>query len=138
MFIYYYGKSPRRESSLIVIGACFSVAAQILTVIIVSNRERKRTLTNAFFPITLNFLVILLLSNLLFIIGVNSNKSAIRCEIIALLLHYLLLTTAFWCFVFIALIYELITNEHLRMKRVLIFVLTYSCPAVYVVVSPIF
>lgn len=137
MFIYYYGKSPRQvsSSSLIVIGACFAMAAQILTVIIVTLRNRRlRTFTNAFFPCTMNFLLTLLLSNLLFIIGVNSNKSAIRCEIIAHSLHYLFLTTSVWCFVFIVLIYELITKEHLRLKMFSIFILTYLCPAIYVLV----
>lgn len=139
MFIYYYGKSPQKiqESSLIVVGACFAFAAQILTVITTSLRHFKgqRTFTNVFFPITMNFLLLLLLSNLLFIIGVNSNKSAIRCEIIAVLLHYLMLTTSCSCFTFLAIIYELLTNENMRLKKVYIFLLTYFCPAVYVVVS---
>lgn len=139
MFIYYYGKSSHSWQDLgrriIVIGACFAVGAQILTVIIVSLRNRRLRKSNAFFPITMNLLVMLFLSNLLFIIGVHSNRNAVRCEIIALLLHYLFLTTSVWCFVFIAIIYDLIINEYLRLKMRFILLLAYVTPAIYVMVS---
>lgn len=139
MFIYYYGKSPQSWQDLgrriIVIGACFAVGAQILTVIIVTLRNRRLRKSNAFFPITMNLLVMLFLSNLLFIIGVHSNRNAIRCEIIALLLHYLFLTTSVWCFVFISIIYDLIINEYLRLKMRFILLLAYVTPALYVMVK---
>lgn len=138
MFIYYYGKQPHSWQDLgrriIVIGACFAVGAQILTVIIVSLRNRRLRKSNAFFPITMNLLVMLFLSNLLFIVGVHSNKNALRCEIIALLLHYLFLTTSVWCFVFIAIIYDLIINEYLRLKMRFILLLAYTTPGIYVMV----
>ena len=111
MFIYYYGKSPRSWQDLgrriVIIGACFAIGAQILTIILVTLRNRRLRKSNAFFPITMNLLIMLFLSNLLFIIGVHSNKNPLRCEMIALILHYLYLTTSVWCFVFIAIIYDL-------------------------------
>lgn len=138
MFIYYYGKSPRSWQDLgrriVIIGSCFAVGAQILTIIIVSLRNRRLRKSNAFFPITLNLLVMLFLSNLLFIVGVHSNKNALRCHIIALFLHYLYLTTSVWCFIFIAIIYDLIINEYLRLKMRFILLIAYVGPAIYVMV----
>lgn len=139
MFIYYYGKSPRSWQDLgrriMIIGACFAIGAQILTIILVLLRNRRLRKSNAFFPITMNLLTMLFLSNLLFIIGVHSVKNALRCEMIALLLHYLYLTTAFWCFIFISIIYDLIINEFLRLKMRFIFLIAYVGPVVYVMVS---
>lgn len=139
MFIYYYGKNVKSWKDLggniVIIGAGFSIFAQILTIILVSLRNRRMRKNNAFFPITMNLLVMLFLSNLLFIIGVQSNKNAIRCEIIALLLHYLYLTTSVWCFVFIFIIYDLIINESLRLKMRFILLMAYAGPAVYVMFS---
>lgn len=126
--------------------------AQILTIILVSLRS-SRMRNNAFFPITMNLLVrtvlslscllsktvesfqvMLFLSNLLFIVGVQSNKNALRCEVIALLLHYLYLTTSVWCFIFIFIIYDLIINESLRLKMRFILLIAYAIPAIYVLV----
>jgi hypothetical protein len=142
MFIYYYGKSPRSWQDLgrriVIIGACFAIGAQILTIILVTLRNRRLRKANAFFPITMNLLIMLFLSNLLFIIGVHSNKNPLRCEMIALLLHYLYLTTSVWCFVFIAIIYDLIINEYLRLKMRFILLIAYVGPAIYVMVSIMF
>lgn len=139
MFIYYYGKngSLRKDlgGNIIIIGCVFALGGQILTIILVSLRNRRMRKSNAFFPITMNLLVMLFLSNLLFIVGVQSNKNVIRCEMIALLLHYLYLTTSFWCFVFIFIIYDLIINESLRLKMKLILLLAYAGPAIYVMVT---
>lgn len=139
MFIYYYGKNVKSWKDLggniVIIGAGFSIFAQILTVILVSLRNRRMRKNNAFFPITMNLLVMLFLSNLLFIVGVQSNKNAIRCEMIALLLHYLYLTTSVWCFVFIFIIYDLIINESLRLKMRFILLMAYAGPAIYVMVN---
>jgi 7 transmembrane receptor (Secretin family) len=139
MFIYYYGKNVRSWKDLggniVIIGAGFSIFAQTLTVILVLLRGRRMRKNNAFFPITMNLLVMLFLSNLLFIVGVQSNKNAIRCEMIALLLHYLYLTTSVWCFVFIFIIYDLIINESLRLKMRFILLMAYVGPAIYVMVS---
>lgn len=138
MFIYYYGKNGRNWKDLggniVIIGAGFSIFAQILTIILVSLRNGRMRKNNAFFPITMNLLVMLFLSNLLFIIGVQSNKNPIRCEIIAMLLHYLYLTTSVWCFVFIFIIYDLIINESLRLKMRFILLMAYFGPAIYVMV----
>jgi 7 transmembrane receptor (Secretin family) len=138
MFIYYYGKSAKGWQDLgrriVIIGCCFAIGAQILTIIFVTLRNRRLRKSNAFFPITMNLLVMLFLSNLLFIIGVHSIKNAIRCEVIALVLHYLYLTTSVWCFVFIAIIYDLIINEYLRLKMRFILLLAYVAPAIYVMV----
>jgi len=139
MFIYYYGKNGRSAwkdlGGLIIIGGVFALGAQILAVILVFLRNRRMRKTNAFFPITMNLLVVLFLSNLLFVIGVQSNKNALRCEMIALLLHYLYLTTSFWCFVFIFIIYDLIINESLRLKMRFILLIAYVGPAIYVMFS---
>ena len=138
MFIYYYGKNSTMKRDLggniIVIGSVFGLAAQILSIILVFLRNRRTRKVNAFFPITINLLLVLCLSNLLFIVGVQSNKNAIKCELIALILHYLYLTTSFWCFVYIFVIYDLIINESLRMKMKYIMLMAYSVPAIYVMV----
>lgn len=138
MFIYYYGKNVRTWKDLggniVIIGAGFSIFAQILTIVLVTLRNGRMRKNNAFFPITMNLLVMLFLSNLLFIIGVQSNKNALRCETIALLLHYLYLTTSVWCFVFIFIIYDLIINESLRLKMRFILLMAYIGPAIYVMV----
>lgn len=120
--------------NIIVIGSVFGLAAQILSIILVFLRNRRTRKVNAFFPITINLLLVLCLSNLLFIVGVQSNKNAIKCELIALILHYLYLTTSFWCFVYIFVIYDLIINESLRMKMKYIMLMAYSVPAIYVMV----
>lgn len=139
MFIYYYGKNVKSWKDLggniVIIGAGFSIFAQILTIILVSLRNGRMRKNNAFFPITMNLLVMLFLSNLLFIVGVQSNKNPLRCEIIALLLHYLYLTSSVWCFVFIFIIYDLLINESLRLKMRFILLMAYFGPAVYVMVS---
>lgn len=142
MFIYYYGKNSTMKRDLggniIVIGSVFGLAAQILSIILVFLRNRRMRKVNAFFPITINLLLVLCLSNLLFIVGVQSNKNAIKCELIALILHYLYLTTSFWCFVYIFVIYDLIINESLRMKMKYIMLMAYSVPAIYVMVRILF
>lgn len=142
MYIYYYGKNVRSWKDLggniLILGAGFSIFAQILTIILVSLRSSRMRKNNAFFPITMNLLVMLFLSNLLFIIGVQSNKNATRCKVTALLLHYLYLTTAVWCFVFIFIIYDLIINESLRLKMRFILLMTYFGPLIYVMVFQIF
>lgn len=139
MFIYYYGKNVRSSKDLggniVIIGAGFSIFAQILTIILVSLRNRRMRKNNSFFPITMNLLVMLFLSNLLFIVGVQSNKNALRCEMIAMLLHYLFLTTACWCFVFIYIIFDLIINESLRLKMRYLLLIAYAGPAIYVMVN---
>lgn len=139
MFIYYYGKNVKSwkdlGSNIIIIGAGFSIFAQTLTIILVSLRSRRMRKNNAFFPITMNLLVMLFLANLLFIVGVQSIKNAVKCEIIALILHYLNLTTSVWCFVFIFIIYDLIINESLRLKMRFILLFAYVAPAIYVLVS---
>lgn len=138
MFIYYYGKNVRSWKDLggniVIIGSGFSIFAQILTIILVSLRNGRMRKNNAFFPITMNLLVMLFLSNLLFIVGVQSNKNPLRCEMIALILHYLHLTTSVWCFVFIFIIYDLIINESLRLKMRFILLMAYAGPAIYVMV----
>lgn len=139
MFIYYYGKNVKSWKDLggniVIIGAGFSIFAQILTIILVTLRNGRMRKNNAFFPITMNLLVMLFLSNLLFIVGVQSNKNPLRCEIIALLLHYLYLTSSVWCFVFIFIIYDLLINESLRLKMRFILLMAYVGPGIYVMVS---
>lgn len=139
MYIYYYGKtsSLRKDlgSNILIIGLVFALAGQLLTIIVVCLKNRRTRKTNGFFPICLNLLITLCLSNLLFIVGVQASKNQFRCEMIGLLLHYLHLTTSFWCFLYIFIIYDLIINESLRMKMKYNFMLAYFVPVIYVAVS---
>uniref|UniRef100_A0A182QK11 G-protein coupled receptors family 2 profile 2 domain-containing protein n=1 Tax=Anopheles farauti TaxID=69004 RepID=A0A182QK11_9DIPT len=137
MYIYYGTNGNLRKDlggNVIVIGAVFALAPQILTIIILFLRNRRLRHFNAFYPVCLNLLLALITSNLSFILGVQATRNAIRCELIAILLHYLHLSTSIWCFIYIYVIYDLITNE-CTPKLKYHYLMGYGIPAVYVLFS---
>ncbi|EAA01366.2 AGAP001562-PA [Anopheles gambiae str. PEST] len=137
MYIYYGTNGNLRKDlggNVIVIGAVFALAPQILTIIILFLRNRRLRHFNAFYPICLNLLLALIASNLSFILGVQATRNVIRCELIALLLHYLHLSTSIWCFIYIYVIYDLIANE-CTPKLKYHYLMGYGIPAVYVLFS---
>ncbi|XP_040155105.1 uncharacterized protein LOC120895648 [Anopheles arabiensis] len=137
MYIYYGTNGNLRKDlggNVIVIGAVFALAPQILTIIILFLRNRRLRHFNAFYPICLNLLLALIASNLCFILGVQATRNVIRCELIALLLHYLHLSTSIWCFIYIYVIYDLIANE-CTPKLKYHYLMGYGIPAVYVLFS---
>ncbi|XP_049285753.1 uncharacterized protein LOC125764988 [Anopheles funestus] len=137
MYIYYGTNGNLRKDlggNVIVIGAVFALAPQILTIIILFLRNRRLRHFNAFYPICLNLLLALIASNLSFILGVQATRNVIRCELIALLLHYLHLSTSIWCFIYIYVIYDLLANE-CTPKLKYHYLMGYGIPAVYVLFS---
>lgn len=76
----------------------------------------------------------LCMSNFIFIVGVQSSKNIIKCEIIAILLHYFHLATAIWGLIYIATLYQFIEKEiifNLRNN----YIIAYCGPAIYVMLS---
>ncbi|XP_052868266.1 uncharacterized protein LOC128274197 [Anopheles cruzii] len=137
MYIYYGTNGSLRKDlggNVIVIGAVFALAPQILTSMILFLRNRRLRHFNAFYPICLNLLLALIASNLSFILGVQATRNAIRCQLIAILLHYLHLSTSIWCFIYIYVIYDLIVNE-CAPKLKYHYLMGYGVPAVYVLFS---
>uniref|UniRef100_A0AAG5CQF0 G-protein coupled receptors family 2 profile 2 domain-containing protein n=1 Tax=Anopheles atroparvus TaxID=41427 RepID=A0AAG5CQF0_ANOAO len=137
MYIYYGTNGNLRKDlggNVIVIGAVFALAPQILTTMILFLKNRRLRHFNAFYPICLNLLLTLIAANLSFILGVQATRNVVRCELIALLLHYLHLSTSIWCFIYIYVIYDLITNECAPKLRYH-YLTGYGVPAVYVLFS---
>ncbi|XP_062553791.1 uncharacterized protein LOC134219116 [Armigeres subalbatus] len=137
MYIYYGTNGTLRKDlggNVIVIGAVFALAPQILTAIILFLRNRRPRHFNTFYPICLNLLLTLAASNFSFVLGVQATRNAIKCELIAIVLHYLHLSTSIWCFIYIYVIYDLIVNEcGPRLKYN--YLMGYGVPAVYVLFS---
>ncbi|XP_049534866.1 uncharacterized protein LOC125950689 [Anopheles darlingi] len=137
MYIYYGTNGNIRKDlggNVIVIGAVFALAPQILTSIILFLKNRRLRHFNAFYPICLNLLLTLIASNLSFIVGVQATRNVVRCELIAILLHYLHLSTSIWCFIYVYVIYDLLANE-CAPKVKYHYLLGYGVPAVYVLFS---
>lgn len=137
MYIYYGTNGNLRKDlggNVIVIGAVFALAPQILTTMILFLKNRRLRHFNAFYPICLNLLLTLIAANLSFILGVQATRNVIKCELIALLLHYLHLSTSIWCLIYIYVIYDLIANE-CAPKLKYHYLMGYGVPAVYVLVS---
>ncbi|XP_053670458.1 uncharacterized protein LOC128720788 [Anopheles nili] len=137
MYIYYGTNGNLRKDlggNVIVIGAVFALAPQILTTIIIFLKNRRLRHFNAFYPICLNLLLTLISANLSFILGVQATRNVVRCELIAILLHYLHLSTSIWCFIYIYVIYDLIANE-CAPKLKYHYLMGYGIPAVYVLFS---
>ncbi|EDS33435.1 conserved hypothetical protein [Culex quinquefasciatus] len=137
MYIYYGTNGTLRKDlggNVIVIGAVFALAPQILTAIILFLRNRRLRHFNTFYPICLNLLLMLAASNFSFVLGVQATRNTVRCELIAIVLHYLHLSTSIWCFVYIYVIYDLIVNEcNPRLKYT--YLVGYGVPGVYVLFS---
>lgn len=62
--------------------------------------------------ISLNLLLTLCASNLVFIVGVQTSKNLFKCEMIAVLLHYFHLSTAVWGLCHSFSIYDYVVNEN--------------------------
>jgi 7 transmembrane receptor (Secretin family) len=138
MYIYHgtTGNGTRNDLGgyILVIGSVFAFAAQLLTIIVLWLKNRRLRRSNAFYPIAINFLIMAILSNFFFIIGVQASKNRIKCEMVAILLHYLHLTTSLWCLIYIYIIFDVLTNE-CGFKLRYNYLLAYGAPAVYVMVS---
>ncbi|XP_058825342.1 uncharacterized protein LOC131685552 [Topomyia yanbarensis] len=137
MYIYYGTNGTLRKDlggNVIVIGAVFALAPQILTGIILFLRNRRIRHFNTFYPICLNLILILVTSNFSFVLGVQATRNMVKCELIAILLHYLHLSTSIWCFIYIYVIYDLIVNE-CGPKLKYSYLMGYGVPAVYVLFS---
>nr|XP_029720214.1 uncharacterized protein LOC115262158 [Aedes albopictus] len=137
MYIYYGTNGTLRKDlggNVIVIGAVFALAPQILTAIILFLRNRRPRHFNTFYPICLNLLLSLAASNFAFVLGVQATRNPVKCELIAIVLHYLHLCTSIWCFIYIYVIYDLIVNE-CGPKLKYNYLMGYGVPAVYVLFS---
>ncbi|XP_058450351.1 uncharacterized protein LOC131429914 [Malaya genurostris] len=137
MYIYYGTNGTLRKDlggNVIVIGAVFALAPQILTGIILFLRNRRIRHFNTFYPICLNLILMLVASNFSFVLGVQATRNTVKCELIAILLHYLHLSTSIWCFIYIYVIYDLIVNE-CGPKLKYSYLMGYGVPAVYVLFS---
>lgn len=116
MYIYYganSGSALGKEvgGNIIVIGAVVALAAQLLTIIILFMKHRHSRQKNVLFPVLTALLAMTFLANFLFIVGVQSSRNAFKCEIIAILLHYLHLSTTFWVFLYIYCVHQFIKNN---------------------------
>lgn len=137
MYIYYGGHGVLRKGiggSVIVIGAVFGLAAQILTITLSLLKNRRHRRSNSFFPIVLNLLVMLCISNFVYIVGVQASKNILKCEMTAILLHFLHLSTAVWSLVYVYTIFDYIQNESGPNVKIG-YLVAYGGPAVYVMLS---
>lgn len=139
MYIYYYGSKsggPALDKeiggSIIIIGAVVALAAQLLTIIILFLKHRRNRHKNLLFPVLTALLVMTFLANFFFIVGVQSSRNVLKCEIIAILLHYLHLSTTFWVFLYIYCVHEFIRNNSGPNMNFLLS-LGVGMPAIYIV-----
>ncbi|KAK5640558.1 hypothetical protein RI129_011369 [Pyrocoelia pectoralis] len=119
----YYGSHNRNGnnygSEIIIIGSVLSCAAQLLTIFCVLLRKNligKREINKMF----LHLMGCLCVSNLVFMLGVYATKSAIKCQIVALMLHYLHLLTAFWIFLYCYYVYKSLSHTSVPKLRCLL------------------
>lgn len=158
MYIYYGSVGTMRKSlgsSIIIVGAVFALAAQILAIVLSLLRNRyyhslndKLLFDKRFFKkyfsrfrrqndlatISLNLLSTLCASNFVFIVGVQASKTLFKCEMIAVLLHYFHLSTSLWGLSHTYTIYDFIINDNAPNLKYHNLV-AYIGSAVYVLVS---
>lgn len=84
--------------------------------------------------ISLNLLLTLCASNLVFIVGVQTSKNVFKCEMIAVLLHYFHLSTAVWGLCHSFSIYDYVINENVPVIKYNN-LLAFGASAVFVLVS---
>lgn len=85
--------------------------------------------------ITLNLLLTLCASNLMFILGVQASKNIFKCEMVAVLLHYFHLSTAVWGLCHTFAIYDFVIHDNAPIiKYNNLF--AYGGSGVFVLVSP--
>lgn len=87
--------------------------------------------------ISLNLLLTLCASNLVFIVGVQTSKNIFKCEMIAVLLHYFHLSTAVWGLCHSFSIYDYVVNENVPVIKYNN-LLAFGASAVFVLVSGFF
>ncbi|KAK4873051.1 hypothetical protein RN001_015080 [Aquatica leii] len=133
----YYGSHNRNASSygseIIIIGSVLSCAAQLLTIFCVllrKNLNGKKEMSKMF----LHLMGCLCLSNLVFMLGVYATKSVVKCQIVALMLHYLHLLTAFWIFLYCYYIYKCFSHSSIPKLKYL-FSTAYGIPALLSLIS---
>ncbi|KAJ6645726.1 Cadherin EGF LAG seven-pass G-type receptor 1, partial [Pseudolycoriella hygida] len=115
MYIYYGSVGSMRKSlggSIIIVGAVFALAAQILAIVLSLLRNRRFRRQNDLATISLNLLSTLCASNFVFIVGVQASKTLFKCEMIAILLHYFHLSTSLWGCCHTYTIYDFIINDN--------------------------
>lgn len=95
------------------------------------NRQIRRT--NHLATISLNLLLTLCASNLVFIVGVQTSKNIFKCEMIAVLLHYFHLSTAIWGLCHSYSIYNYVIHESIPIIKYNN-LLAYGVSAVFVLV----
>lgn len=96
---------------------------------------RKLRRVNYLATITLNLLLTLCASNLMFILGVQASKNIFKCEMIAVLLHYFHLSTAVWGLCHTFAIYDFVIHDNAPViKYNNLF--AYGGSGVFVLVSP--
>lgn len=95
------------------------------------NRQIRRT--NHLATISLNLLLTLCASNLVFIVGVQTSKNIFKCEMIAVLLHYFHLSTAIWGLCHSYSIYNYVIRESIPIIKYNN-LLAYGVSAVFVLV----
>lgn len=137
MYIYYGSNVALRKSlggSIIIVGTVFALAAQILAVIFTMLRNRQIRRVNHLATISLNLLLTLCASNLVFIVGVQTSKNIFKCEMIAVLLHYFHLSTAVWGLCHTFSIYDYVINENVPVIKYNNLV-GYGASAVFVLVN---
>lgn len=137
MYIYYgsnSGSALGKEvgGNIIVIGAVVALAAQLLTIIILFMKHSRQK--NVLFPVLTALLLMTFLANFLFIVGVQSSGNALKCEIIAILLHYLHLSTTFWVFLYIYCVHAFIKNN-VGPNLNLLLCIGVCSPALYIVLN---
>lgn len=76
------------------------------------NNFRQIRRVNHLATISLNLLLTLCASNLVFIVGTQTSKNIFKCEMIAVLLHYFHLSTAVWGLCHSFSIYDYVINEN--------------------------
>ena len=99
-----------------------------------SPQNRKHRRVNHLASISLNLLMTLCVSNLVFIVGVQASKNAFKCEMIAMLLHYFHLTTAIWGLSHSFTIYDFIINDNTPVLKYNNLI-SYGTSAVFVLVN---
>ncbi|XP_068917913.1 putative adhesion G protein-coupled receptor E4P [Tenebrio molitor] len=132
MYVYYgsHNKSGGNYGpELIITGSVLSCAAQLLTIFCVllkKNLNGKRELKSLF----LHLMGSLCFSNLLFMLGVYAIKNSFKCLMVALVLHYAHLLTAFWMFLYCYYIYKRFSSSGVP-KSKYFFSIGYGIPLVF-------
>ncbi|XP_018327216.1 adhesion G protein-coupled receptor L3-like [Agrilus planipennis] len=130
MYVYYGPKNKNNNKygpEVIVIGSVLSCAAQLLTIFcILLKRNQGGRKENS--KVFLHLMGCMCMANLIFMLGVHATKSAVKCEIVAVLLHYLHLVTAFWIFLYCHYVYQQF-SKHICSPTKCMYFLAYGLPS---------